>query len=80
MVVERISCLYRGRDGCNSGGGKGLTKKYLIDRLGTHHFSSEAARIYLKDSIGCDPYLFFSLDIALQKGGIWLCGECFCTH
>lgn len=23
MVVKRISCLFRGRDGCNNGGGKG---------------------------------------------------------
>lgn len=80
MAVDRIPCLFRGRDGCNSGGGKGLTKKYFIDHLESRHFSSLASRAYLKDLIGSDFSLFSSLDIALKKAAIWLCGNCLRTH
>ena len=80
MAFEKISCLFKGRDGCNSSGGKGLSKKYFIDHLGARHFSSEDSRIYLKDQIASDPCLFSFLDLELKKLGIWLCGECLRTH
>lgn len=47
MVIDRIPSPFRGRDGCNSGGGKGITKKYFIDHLRSGHFGSEASRVYL---------------------------------
>lgn len=34
----------------------------------------------LNDHISIYLCLFSSLDIALKKAGIWLCGECFHTH
>ena len=80
MVFERIPCHFRGRDGCNSGGGKGLSKKYFIDHLGGCHFSSIESRLYLKDQIVGDPFLFSTLDLALKKAGIWPCGDCLHTH
>lgn len=80
MDVDKISCPFRGRDGCNSGGGKGLSKKYLIDHLGTRHFGSKDSRRYLGDRIASDNCLFPSFDIALKKAGIWLCGKCWRTH
>lgn len=80
MAVDRIPYPFRGRDGCNNGGGKGLTKKYFIDHLGSRHFSSDESKRYLKDHIASDPCLFSSLHIALKKAGIWFCGGCLRTH
>ena len=80
MVVNKIPCPFRGRYSCNIGGGKGLTKKYIIDHLGSRHFSSDESKLYLKDYIASDFCLFSSLDIALKKAGTWLCGECLHTH
>ena len=48
MAVVRISCPFRGRDGCNTGGGKGLTRKYFIDHLGIRHFSSDESKVILR--------------------------------
>ena len=67
MVAVRISCPCRGRDGCNNGGGKGLTRKYFIDHLGARHFSSEESKLYLKDNIARDSSLFSFLDETLKK-------------
>ena len=67
MVVNWIPCPFRGCDGCNSGGRKGLTKKYFIDHLGSPHFSSDASRLYLKDLVAIDSFLFSSMDIALKR-------------
>ena len=80
MAAVRISCPFKGRDSCNSGGGKGLIRKYFIDHLGAHHFSSDESKVYLKDNIAGDSNLFSSLDAALKKVGIWLCGVCLCTQ
>ena len=63
MVVDRIPCSFGGRDGCNNGG----AKKYLIDHLGSHHFSFDESKCHLKDHIASDPCLFFSLHVALKK-------------
>ena len=80
MVVDRIPYPFRGRDGCNNGGGKGLFKKYFIDRHGACHFNSKESRRYLGDRIASDHCLFASLDVALKKTDIWLCGESWRIH
>lgn len=65
MTSDKIPCPFRGRDGCNSGGGKGHTKKYFIDHLGSRNFNSDESKLYLKDQIVNDPCLLPSLDMAL---------------
>ena len=77
MAGLRISCPLQGHEGCS---GKGFTKKYFIDHLGTRHFKSEASKASHKARIANDHFLFSNLDLALHQAGIWLCGECFCTH
>ncbi|GJR22593.1 hypothetical protein Tco_0971120 [Tanacetum coccineum] len=76
----RISCPLQGREGCSGGNGKGLTKKYFIDHLGTRHFKTNDLKVSYKDRVTSDFSLFSALDSALHLAGIWLCGECFCTH
>ncbi|GJY65899.1 putative reverse transcriptase domain-containing protein [Tanacetum coccineum] len=76
----RISCPLQGREGCSGGNGKGLTKKYFIDHLGTRHFKTNDLKVSYKDRFASDFSLFCALDSTLHQAGIWLCGECFCTH
>ncbi|GJW41559.1 hypothetical protein Tco_0067404 [Tanacetum coccineum] len=76
----RISCPLQGREGCSGGNGKGLAKKYFIDHLGTRHFKTNDLKVSYKDRFASDFSLFCALDSTLRQAGIWLCGECFCTH
>lgn len=59
MIVERIPCPFRDHDGCNSGGGKGLTKRYFIDHLGSRHLVrmnlSSFLKIMLQVTLACSP-------------------------
>ncbi|PWA64162.1 hypothetical protein CTI12_AA347150 [Artemisia annua] len=79
-VATRISCPLQGCDGCSGGNGKGLTKKYFIHHLGTRHFKTNVLKASHKARIASDFSLFSAFDQALHQAGIWLCGECFCTH
>ncbi|PWA62507.1 hypothetical protein CTI12_AA360760 [Artemisia annua] len=78
--VTRISCPLQGCEGCRSGNGKGFTKKYFIDHLGTRHFKTDSLKDSYKARVASDFSLFSAFDQALHQAGIWLCGECFCTH
>ena len=77
MAGLRISCPLQGHEGCS---GKGFTKKYFIDHLGTRHFKSDVLKATHRARIANDPALFSTLDQALHQAGIWLFGVCFCTH
>lgn len=78
--VVKIPCPLRGFDGCNSGSGKGLSKKYFIAHLGPRHFNSVDLVALHKDRLSRDNCLFSALDSALRLAGTWLCGVCFNTH
>ena len=78
--ATRISCPLQGCDGCSGGNGKGLTKKYFIDHLGTRHFKTNVLKAYHKGRVASDFTLFSVFDLALHQAGIWLCGDCFRTH
>ena len=78
--VTRISRPLQGCEGCRSGNGKGFTKKYFIDHLGADHFKTNGLRVAHKARVASDFSSFFAFDQALHQAGIWLCGECFCTH
>ncbi|PWA66991.1 hypothetical protein CTI12_AA321630 [Artemisia annua] len=80
LVATRISCPLQGFDGCRSGNGKGFTKKYFIDHLGTRHFKTDVLKASHKARVVSDFSLFSAFDQALHQAGIWLCGKCFCTH
>lgn len=79
-IAFRISCPLQGYDGRSGGNGKGLSKKYVIDHLGTHHFKTNVLKASHKARIASDFSLFSAFDQALHQAGIWLCCECFCTH
>ncbi|PWA91448.1 hypothetical protein CTI12_AA093400 [Artemisia annua] len=79
-ITTRISCPLQGFEGCRSGNGKGFTKKYFIDHFGTRHFKTDALKASHKARVASDFSLFSAFDQALRQEGIWLCGECFCTH
>nr|GFA68847.1 chromo domain-like protein [Tanacetum cinerariifolium] len=76
----RISCPLQGREGCSGGNGKGLTKKYFINHLGTRHFKTNDLKVSYKDRVASDFSLFCALDSTLHQARIWVCRECFCTH
>ena len=76
----RISCPLQGHEGCSGGNEKGFTKKYFIDHLGTRHFKTAALKASHKARIASDLSLFATFDQELHQAGIWLCGECLCTH
>ncbi|GJY89780.1 hypothetical protein Tco_0504976, partial [Tanacetum coccineum] len=80
FVEVWVGCLCVGVQGYSGGNGKGLTKKYFIDHLGTRHFKTNDLKVSYKDRVTSDFSLFSALDYALHLAGIWLCGECFCTH
>nr|GEZ97617.1 hypothetical protein [Tanacetum cinerariifolium] len=80
LVASRISCPLQGCEGRGGGNGKGLSKKYFIDHLGTRHFKTDVLKASHKARVANDFSLFFALDQALHQAGIWLCGVCFCSH
>ncbi|PWA80644.1 hypothetical protein CTI12_AA194290 [Artemisia annua] len=80
LGAPRISCPLQGCEGCSGGNGKRFTKKYFIDHLGTRHFKTSVLKASQQARIAGDFSLFSALDQALHQAGIWLCGECFCTH
>jgi hypothetical protein len=80
LSTFRISCPLQGHEGCSGGHEKWFTKKYFIDHLGARHFKTDTLKASHKTRIVSDFSLFTTLDQALHQAGIWLCGECFCTH
>lgn len=76
----RISYPLQGHEGCSGGNVKGFTKKYFIDHLGTRHFNTDVLKASYIARIASDFSLFSIFDQALHQAGIWICGECFCTH
>ena len=55
-------------------------KNYFIGHFGNRHFKSAELKAVHKVRIASDFSLFSALDRALHQAGIWLCGECLCTH
>jgi hypothetical protein len=80
LGASRISCPLQGHERCSGGNEKGFTKKYFIDHLGTRHFKTDVVKASYKTRIASYFSLFSALDQTLHQAGIWLCGECFCTH
>ncbi|PWA81068.1 hypothetical protein CTI12_AA191930 [Artemisia annua] len=72
-VATRISCPLQGFEGCRSGNGRGFTKKYFIDHLGTRHFKTDVLKASHKARVLSDSSLFSAFDQALHQAGIWLC-------
>ncbi|GJS22590.1 hypothetical protein Tco_1449098 [Tanacetum coccineum] len=79
MTLVKFHCPFAGLNGCNDGGGNGLSKAYLIKHLWGIHCSGDAQAI-TKHSLLTDVVVFERAELTLKQIDIWLCGVCFKTH
>ncbi|GJV96568.1 putative reverse transcriptase domain-containing protein [Tanacetum coccineum] len=79
MAIVKFHCSFVGLNGCNDGGGNGLTRAYLITHLRDRHCSGEVQAI-TKNSLLTDLVVFERAEVTLKRMGIWPCGVCFKTH
>lgn len=66
-ILSESLCPFKGCDGCNSEVGRGLTKKYFIDHLGSRHFECDDLKACHKACIKRDFCLFFVLRQCMRK-------------
>ncbi|GJY96150.1 hypothetical protein Tco_0512511 [Tanacetum coccineum] len=79
MAIVKFHCPFAGLNGCNDGGGNGLSRAYLIKHLRGVHCSGDAQAI-TKHALLSDLVVYERAELTLKRMGIWLCGVCFKTH
>ncbi|GKF95780.1 hypothetical protein Tco_0288515 [Tanacetum coccineum] len=79
MAIVKFHCPFAGLNGCNDGGGNGLSRAYLIKHLRGVHCSGDAQAI-TKHALLSDLVVYERAELTLKRIGIWLCGVCFKTH
>ncbi|GJX16331.1 hypothetical protein Tco_0217163 [Tanacetum coccineum] len=73
MAIVKFHCPFTGLNGCNDGGGNGLSRAYLIKHLREVHCSGDAQAI-TKHALLSDLVVYERAELTLKRIGIWLCG------